>query len=199
MTGLRLALPGLHQEQNARTALAAFHVFSAQLRLPVYEEACREAFARAFIPGRMQMVADESGLPRRLVLDGGHNAHGLRALAASLAAEAIRPSAVVFGCLRDKPLADMLPLVRAMAGDARLIAVGIPSCERALAAGELAAMLGPQTQSAPDVLATLASLRDEGGPVLVCGSLYLLGEFYTTHPWLLERDASPGGPGRSSL
>lgn len=199
MRDLFLSLPGLHQEQNARTALAAFHVLAARLRLPVFEETCREAFSRAFIPGRMQMVTDAPGLPRRLVLDGGHNAHGLKALATSLTADAIRPSTVIFGCLRDKPLADMLPLVRAMAGDARLIAVGISGCERALGAQELADMLGPGTQSAPNVIAALADLRDEGGPVLVCGSLYLLGEFYTTHPWLLKRDAEPGGSGRSNL
>lgn len=196
MTGLRLALHGPHQGQNAATALAAFHVFAAARGLPVFEDACREAFARAYIPGRMQLVADAPGLPRRLVLDGGHNPHGLRALRAALVAEDIRPCAVVFGCLRDKPVAEMLPLVRAMAGDARITAVGIPGCARALGAEELADMLGPGTGSAPDVLAALDGLREAGGPVLVCGSLYLLGEFYTKHPWLLQRGAVPGGQGR---
>lgn len=193
MTGLFLALPGTHQELNARTALAAFHVFVSRLRLPVHEDACREAFARAFIPGRMQKVLDAPGLPRQLILDGGHNAHGLAALGAALEAESCRPAAVVFGCLRDKPLDQMLPLVRAIAGEARLVAVGIPSCERACPPLELADMLGPGALSAPDVQTALDGLRGENGPVLVCGSLYLLGEFYTKHPRLLERPecASP--------
>jgi len=203
MTGLWLSLPGTHQELNARTALAAFHVFAERLRLPVYESACREAFARAFIPGRMQRVEGAPGLPPQLVLDGGHNAHGLAALAASLEADAIRPAAIVFGCLRDKPLDQMLPLVRGMAaagGDCPVHAVGIPTCERACAPEELAAMLdvGLDAGALPsaDVHAALDLLMGESGPVLVCGSLYLLGEFYTKHPWLLERDANARSPRR---
>jgi len=222
MTGLWLSLPGMHQELNARTALAAFHVWASALRLPVNEDACRQALARAFIPGRMQVVADAPGLPPCLILDGGHNAHGLAALAASLAAEGLRPAAVVYGCLRDKPLADMLPLVQRIAGGkggdgkgegaadvgaegvgpethapARLIAVGIPTCPRACEAQELAALLGPEAEAALDVHAALARLREVPGPVLVCGSLYLLGEFYTQHPRLLERGPSPSTPRRS--
>ena len=48
--------------------------------------------------------------------------------------------------------------------------------------------------AAPFAIA-LERLRAVPGPVLVCGSLYLLGEFYTQHPWLLEREQSPGAPG----
>ena len=190
MTGLYLSLPGLHQQDNARLALAAFALWAARLRLPVIEEACREAFARAFIPGRMQRVPAGAGLPE-LILDGGHNAHGLAALKASLEADGIRPAAVVFGCLRDKPLAIMLPLVCALTEGA-VYAAGIPSCPRACAPAELAALLGPGAVAVADVHAALARCLENGdsagaGPVLVCGSLYLLGEFYMTHPSLLER------------
>lgn len=191
MAGLRLGLPGAHQEGNARLALAAFHVWARRLRLPVIEEACREALGRAFIPGRMQRVPAGRGLPE-LVLDGGHNPHGLSALADSLKADQVRPSAVVFGCLADKPLDGMLPLVREMAGEAgaaRLIACGIPTCPRALAPEALAELLGPGAAPAADVHAALDLLAGVPGPVLVCGSLYLLGEFYTKHGWLLERPA----------
>lgn len=185
MTGLWLLLPGAHQELNARVALAAFHVWADALRLPILEDACREAFARAFIPGRMQLVVGEPDLPPTLILDGGHNAHGLAALKEALAADGIAPVAVVFGCLRDKPLDDMLPLVKEIAGEAPIYAVGIPTCPRACAPGELAGLLG--SGSAPDVHWALTRLKNATGPVLVCGSLYLLGEFYTKHPRLLER------------
>lgn len=199
MTGLWLSLPGSHQELNARTALAAFHVWADSLRLPVNEDACRQAFAQAFIPGRMQMIVGAPGLPPQLILDGGHNAHGLAALQAALEAEDIRPAAVIFGCLRDKPLSDMLPLVRALLpqADVPLYAVGIPSCPRACAPEELAALLGPDATPAADVHAALEHVRDVPGPVLVCGSLYLLGEFYTQHPRLLERGQSPSASRRS--
>lgn len=200
MTGLWLSLPGTHQELNARTALAAFHIWASALRLPVSEAACREAFRRAFIPGRMQLVDAAPGLPSslppRLILDGGHNAHGLKALKAALEADGLQPEAVVFGCLRDKPLDEMLPLLRDIAGAGRLLAVGIPSCERACTPEELAEKLGAGAQTAPDVHAALEALKGVPGPVLVCGSLYLLGEFYTKQPRLLERDPSAGSPRR---
>jgi dihydrofolate synthase/folylpolyglutamate synthase len=189
MTGVHLRLPGLHQQDNARTALAAFSLWAARMRLPVFEEACREAFGRAFIPGRMQHVPAGAGLPA-LILDGGHNAHGLAALGASLEAEGLRPAAVVFGCLRDKPLADMAALVRGLAVNPTggpVYAAGIPTCPRACQPQELAALLGPGAMPVADVHAALAALSGSAGPVLVCGSLYLLGEFYMTHPGLLER------------
>jgi dihydrofolate synthase/folylpolyglutamate synthase len=185
MTGLRLGLSGLHQQENARLALAAFSLWSARMRLPVFEEACREALGRAFIPGRMQRVPRSAALPE-LILDGGHNAHGLAALKASLDADGLCPAAVVFGCLRDKPLDTMLPLVRSLA-HGPVYAVGIPSCPRALEPHELAGLLGDGAVPAADVHAALSALADSAGPVLVCGSLYLLGEFYTRHPGLLER------------
>ncbi|MDQ7834188.1 MAG: Mur ligase family protein [Humidesulfovibrio sp.] len=196
MTGLRLGLPGLHQQENARLALAAFTVWAARLRLPVIEAACRDAFAQAFIPGRMQHVPAGAGLPE-LILDGGHNAHGLAALKASLDADGIRPGAVVFGCLRDKPLDAMLPLVRSLTTGA-VMAAGIPSCPRSCEPDELAGLLGPGAVPALDVNAALAALANCAGPVLVCGSLYLLGEFYTNHPGLLERPEHLRGKAASS-
>ncbi len=200
MTGLFLGLQGEHQEHNARTALAAFHVWAKRLRLPIIEDACRKAFARAFIPGRLQRVAATPNHPE-LLLDGGHNAHGLEALARALSAQELRPGAVIFGCLRDKPLDDMLPLVRAMT-DGPLIAVGIPSCPRAMEPQELAALLGPGARHAENIHVALEGLRAAAGgapdsdlgpvpsSVLICGSLYLLGEFYTTHHHLLDRPGS---------
>jgi dihydrofolate synthase/folylpolyglutamate synthase len=201
MTGVFLGLPGLHQQDNARLALAAFALWSARMRLPVFESACRLAFAHAFIPGRMQRVPGTETYPE-LILDGGHNAHGLAALKASLDAEGIRPVAVVFGCLRDKPLQTMLPLVQSLT-EGPVYAVGIPSCPRACRAQDLAALLGPAAKPAADVHAALADilaggLADGAGPVLVCGSLYLLGEFYTTHPGLLERPNQTGQPSRQA-
>jgi len=188
MTGLRLGLGGAHQEDNAGLALAAFCLWAARRGLAVRRDACRAAFADAFIPGRMQYTPAGRGLPA-LLLDGGHNAHGLAALKTALDAEAVSPAALVFGCLRDKPLDAMLPLARTLTRG-RLLACGIPSCPRACAPGELAALLGPGAEAHADVHAALAALgpaAEGAGPVLICGSLYLLGEFYTQHPWLLER------------
>lgn len=184
---LRLGMEGVHQEGNARLALAAFHVWARRLRLPVSEAACREALKRSFVPGRMQRVAASEQLPE-LILDGGHNPHGLAALADSLQSGGVQPSVVVFGCLGDKPLDEMLPLVRRMGQGARLIACGIPSCPRALAPEALAGLLDTP-EHAPDVHAALEMLAGVPGSVLICGSLYLLGEFYTKHDWLLERPA----------
>lgn len=188
LDGLRLALAGAHQADNAGLALAAFCLWAARRGVAVRADACRAAFAEAFIPGRMQFTSAGRGLPA-LILDGGHNAHGLAALKKALDAEAVSPAALVFGCLRDKPLDQMLPLARTLTRG-RVLACGIPSCPRACAPAELAARLGQNAEAHADVHAALSALSTssgDAGPVLVCGSLYLLGEFYTQHPWLLER------------
>ena len=49
----------------------------------------------------------------------------------------------------------------------------------------LAAKIGDRARTADSMQAALASCEDMEGPVLVCGSLYLLAEFYSLYPEFL--------------
>lgn len=196
---LRLGLEGPHQKDNARLALTAWTRLARLHNWPVREQAVREGLSTARIAGRFQRAplrAPASPDPVPLILDGGHNAHGLKALAQALREADLHPRALIFACLGDKNLSAMLPLVLDMAGTAPIYTPTIHDNERALDGTALAAALGPpQALPMPRLHSALAAARQtspppgvdpSSAPVVVCGSLYLLGEFFTLCPHWLE-------------
>ena len=138
---------------GAREAASAF------LGRPVERE------VQVTLPGRLERNGDE-------VRDGAHNAEG----AAWLAAQLDRSDyTLVVSILRDKD-ADAMLAALARTGP-RLVAT-TSSNGRALPAEELATIAArhfAEVEIQPDPAAALARAR-EFGPVLVTGSLYLLGD-----------------------
>ncbi|WP_285907859.1 bifunctional folylpolyglutamate synthase/dihydrofolate synthase [Pseudodesulfovibrio pelocollis] len=184
--GLRLGLSGPHQRDNARLALAGWRVFAAMA--DIRSEADAEGFGleSAFVPGRLQRVSLGG---RTVILDGAHNSHALAALGEALKADGIRPASVIFACLADKDVSAMLPLVRALT-DGPVLVPGMDN-ERAGDAARIASEMGGAARPAAtlaDALSEAFAARSEAqGPVLICGSLYLLGEFYRMHPEFLTK------------
>lgn len=177
-----LGLAGPHQRENARLALAAWRLLAEGQDWKRDAAAQAKGLSRAFIPGRMQSVAYDPPL----ILDGAHNAHALAALAAALREGGVRPATTIFACLTDKNLESMIPLILSL-GDGPILVPGIPGNERAMPPDKLAARLGPRARPCVDLCAALNPLTGSSGPVLVCGSLYLLAEFYKQNPWSLTR------------
>jgi len=203
-SGFELSLRGEHQQGNARLALAAWRTLNI---LTSNSEVEARALTSAWLPGRMQQLpaipAGQNefspcalGWPP-LLLDGAHNSHSLAALGLSLAREGVAPLAVVFACLGDKDLETMLPHLRALATG--LIVVPPIDNPRAIPPVELAAKLGSNAVPADSLTGALeiaarhmaarmpevfdpACIRVRQHPLLLCGSLYLLGEFYALRP-----------------
>ena len=179
-----LGLHGPHQRVNAGLALDAWRLLVGFCDWDSREELILRGLAQAFIPGRMQRI-ELGGLP--LILDGSHNAHGLNALLEGLADADLRPRAVIFTCMADKQVAALTDLVRGL--EVPIFVPALPGNGRAAAPEDLAARLGEQARPCADMCAALAgagSVAAGSGPVLVCGSLYLLGEFFRLHPRFLE-------------
>ncbi|MBZ2172534.1 bifunctional folylpolyglutamate synthase/dihydrofolate synthase [Nitratidesulfovibrio sp. SRB-5] len=213
-----LGLAGPHQRTNALVALAAWTTLATANDWESHEDAVHRGLAEAWIPGRLQWVerpaaepydadgADETDapvapkapgmpdMPARLVIDGAHNAHGLVALRAALADQCARPAVVIFSCLADKDLAAVAEEVRRIAGDAPVLVPTIRNNARAARGEDLATLLGPAARAVPDMAAALAEATALApqGPVLLCGSLYLLGEFFTLRPDCLESRGAGG-------
>ncbi|MES9995394.1 cyanophycin synthetase [Desulfovibrio aminophilus] len=177
-----LGLNGPHQRENARLALAAWRLLTEGQGWSRDAGAQSSGLSRAFIPGRMQRVAYDPPL----ILDGAHNAHALTALAAAVREGGVHPQATVFACLKDKDLKPMIPLILGLS-DGPILVPGIPDNERAMPPEELAIRLGPRARPCADLRAALNPLAGSVEPVLVCGSLYLLAEFYKQNPWSLTR------------
>lgn len=175
-----LGLDGIHQSTNAQLGLAGWRWYAAGQELRSLPEAERFGLKSAFLPGRMQTV-ELNG--QTVILDGAHNGHAFEALTAALRSKGIRPSAVVFACLGDKDAGPMIPQLLALT-DGPII---IPQMQndRAGDPDGLAAKIGDRARTADSMQAALASCESMEGPILVCGSLYLLAEFYSLYPEFL--------------
>ena len=179
------ALPGAHQADNAALAVAA----ARALRVP--DEAIAAGLAAAIHPARLQrLTAGPLGVIARargadLWLDGAHNPHGARALAAWLEARRRvdgRPVTLVSGLLANKDavaffeaFAPMRPHMVAAPFEA---ASARPPAELA-AAAEAA---GLSASIAPSLTAAVETAAASGGRVVICGSLYLAGEALALTP-----------------
>lgn len=173
------ALAGAHQIDNAALAVAA----AIELDLP--EAAIAEGLRTVRWPARLQRLsAGPYGEAARaaeaeLWLDGGHNPHAGRALAAFLAerqARAARPLALICGMLANKDAGGFFAALKD--SHATVFTVGFdgaaadPASLAAVARGHgLAATPAGSVGEALDL-----ALRLGAGRVAICGSLYLAGE-----------------------
>ena len=164
------ALPGAHQKQNLALALAA-----ARAVAPLDEPAVKRGLAAVRWPGRLQRLEREGARP--LLLDGAHNPPGAAALAEHLDVTGLSGRVdLFFGGLRDK---DLPGVFAPLAARARRIVLVAPESPRAEKPEALRARLGrPDLETADSVAEGLARLdgTDGDGPILVAGSLYLVGE-----------------------
>lgn len=168
-----IRLAGLHQVQNAALALTALHTLRS-LGWSLPEAQALEGLRQAVWPGRLEW------LEPRLLIDGAHNPHGAQALAA-YAGEFLRNRRIVLlvGMMKDKDVSSCTTLYAQIAPQAVCTQVDYP---RALPASDLAALCRAQGMAAvsvpsvPQALARARELAGEDGLVIVCGSLYLVGD-----------------------
>jgi dihydrofolate synthase/folylpolyglutamate synthase len=175
LENLKIGLRGRHQRHNAAMALAVLDILSGQ-GWPLSHEGIARGCARAWWPGRMHQIASSP----RLVLDGAHNPAAIQELARSLRKEFdFRRLLSVVGIMEDKDaramLASLLPLT-----DHFLFTR--PEYPRAMNPHTLQRQCPeplPEHQIIPSLPQALDSARAMAGPedlVLVCGSLFTVGE-----------------------
>lgn len=184
MNALRTPLVGAHQAQNASLAISVALALSEQGALGPYrveEGRVRDGLASTVWPGRFEVVRGADGAPR-MILDGAHNAHGMRALVKAVRDADMRgyyPSAAVFGAMGDKDVGAILDELAYL----RLPVIAAePRISRAMPCGKLAdearahgVDVRGAHRSVKDAIAAAESM-DRDGIVICCGSLYLVGE-----------------------
>ena len=126
--------------------------------------------SRVTMPARMEVLSREP----LMLLDGGHNPDGARALSAAL--EELCPGqrfCVVCGMMADKDVREYLRVLRPRAG--RFIACA-PENPRAMSAKKLAALAREAGyENVTAAAGPQEALRLAEYPVLICGSFYLAG------------------------
>jgi dihydrofolate synthase/folylpolyglutamate synthase len=196
--GLRVGLRGRHQAANAAVALAVLDALAETAIARVGDTEIARGFATASWPGRLERLdGAPAGAPgREIWLDGAHNAGGAAALVDALREMrpflAPGPLTLVLGIMADKDvpavLAQFARLVAAEpAGATRIITTRVDDSPRAMPALRLAdqwrqAAMAAGTSTSdpiatPDPRAALTEALSggDGGPIVVAGSLYLVG------------------------
>jgi dihydrofolate synthase/folylpolyglutamate synthase len=171
------ALRGANQLLNASGVLAVFEALRE--RLPVNAQAVRTGLATVELPGRFQIVP---GQPT-LVLDVAHNPQSVAALALNLDQMGFYPAThAVFGAMRDKDLATLLPHLAPLVDHWHLTDLPTP---RAASADELATLVRSacagrtvvvHTHATPDhALKAAAAAADPADRIVVFGSFFTVG------------------------
>lgn len=173
LTGLRVGLLGAHQAGNAAVALAVLEALAERWELAISDDSIRTGLAAARWPGRLELLA--GGPHGRVLLDGAHNPAGAAALARALGDLGITRPLIVFGAMRGKKVRAVL---RALAPlDPRFIFTRVDDPKAfspdALAAAWRAVSGQPSLTAATAHDALAMAYAD---PVVVAGSLYLVGE-----------------------
>ena len=155
----RPALEGEHQLANAALAIA---MLRHQDRVTVTRDAIAQGLRTATWPGRLQRIDHPT---RPIWVDGGHNPLAGQALARRFAGERLH---LVIGMLANKDAAGFIEPLRDIAASVTIVPVPGHEAHPATAFDEM--------RAAPAVDKALSALPDDGLPVLVTGSLYLVGE-----------------------
>jgi len=168
---MRLSLVGDYQPLNAALAVAAAHALDAG-----DDPAVRSGLAEAVWPGRLQLIAREP----RVILDGGHNpAAMVKAGAALRRLIGSERLVAVFAMLSERDPVELITALRTLRPDAVVFTEPASAQGHAVAPEALNELYGDGAYVARPAAAALARARELAGPsgnVLVCGSLYLVGE-----------------------
>jgi dihydrofolate synthase/folylpolyglutamate synthase len=175
--GLRLALEGRHQIDNARVAVAAYECLAERAGWPVEAEAVRGGLASVRWPGRLQWIG---ACMRRsaLLLDGAHNPAGAQVLACYLRARGGPRPVLLFGALKGKQVD---PMLAALAPFVEGAVIARPPVDRAADPQDVADLARHHLAHVDTVaepgpaLERACELAGSNRFVAVAGSLYLVG------------------------
>ena len=164
---LSIGLAGSYQRVNAAVAVHALR----KAGIKVNQHAIEEGLANVSWPGRFQRIG------KRMILDGAHNPAASKCLVETwMECVGEQRATIIFGGLRDKDLEGMISTLSTIA--ARFLTVPIRS-QRAASPAEIQSFVpkhlsAARLDSAAQAL-DLAYHFDD--PILVTGSLFLVGEF----------------------
>lgn len=194
------ALLGEHQIMNACTAVAASSILIDRYKFDIYHEDITEGMLNVKWPARLERIVNENiyrftGLSYdwEIYLDGAHNADGARVLADWLRSGNNDRTFVIVGLTKGKNAQDFLKYFIGLT--AKVVCICVRSETNAYKVDELCQVsrdIGLDAvgaDSLSDALHYIAGrYEDKPGRIIVCGSLYLAGDFYKTACGLISRD-----------
>lgn len=169
LDGYGIALAGAHQKWNAALALAALH----ELGIRMGYESVADGLSKVSWPGRFERISSNG---TEVVLDGAHNPHAAKVLRATWLEEyGAGIGTLVFGAVESKDVSGILAELHGL--NARMLFCKVGTM-RGLAVEELVKSLpeGAIAECQGNFSGAMEAARKYGAPVLVAGSLFLVGE-----------------------
>lgn len=174
-------LHGQHQQRNIALSIAAAAELATLHQLPITPASIAAGIRSTRWAGRLENISTHRSkelASTQWVLDVAHNPAGAWALRASLHAIEPPPRTLIFSCLNDKPLAELAQILFPLFEQIVFAPIASP---RATPLKELlaaAAQIGTPATSAQTVEEALAIAEQHahGAPVVISGSVYLVGE-----------------------
>src|ERR1700684_3589422 len=194
LIGIDSPLAGAHQPRNLALAIATavelrnnhgYNITPIDIQAGIHETVW---------PARLGDIAG-NGIRADVVLDVVHNPAGAWALRAAVSQlDKGQPLTLVFGCLKDKPVAEVAQILFPLFGHVVVTPVDSPrsaSLEDLLAA---ARTTGSEVEALPGAVSALESalrFTPVNGLVVVTGSVYLVGQ---VRPLLMDLRPAPAEP-----
>ncbi len=167
LIGYPIQLAGQHQAWNA--ALAVECAYAAGLR--VNYETLIHGLSYISWPGRFEVIERDA---QTLILDGAHNPQGAAALARAWSERfGEKKATLLFSAVAAKDVAGIARELEPLATEVHVVAVDTP---RALSTAELAQAFATGVEEHSTMDEAMKRVLATPGPVLVAGSLFLVGE-----------------------
>ncbi len=167
LLGYPMALVGEHQKWNAALALGALH----RAGLALSTDSVRYGLSNVTWPGRFEVIRPG------IVLDGAHNPQSAQILAQTWrACYPGKKATLVFSAVGGKDIEGILAELTPLAAKIFLCPIDTP---RAVPVSELATFLkanGPPHEVFADFQSAFSAAIKDDTPLLVAGSLFLVGE-----------------------
>jgi dihydrofolate synthase/folylpolyglutamate synthase len=187
-------LAGAHQQRNLALAIATAVELRNNHGYNIAPIDIQAGVRDTVWPARLEHIAGH-GSRADVVLDVGHNPAGAWALRAAVSQlDQGQPLTLVFGCLKDKPIAELGQILFPLFRNVVLTPVDSPrgaTVDDMLAA---ARSTGSAVEAANDAVSAVERalhITPAGGLVVVTGSVYLVGE---VRPMLMATRSAPVEP-----
>ncbi len=167
LEGYFIPVAGDHQRWNAALAVHALH----HAGIPLNPDMIQYGLSQLQWPGRFERIRDQ------VVLDGAHNPHGSEMLAHTWWQEfPDRKATLIFSAAASKDIRSMLGTLAPLA--ARILFCPIDN-PRTVPVSELVSALpadAPDHRTYPGFATAFAAAQTHPDPILIAGSLFLVGE-----------------------
>src|SRR5579885_44683 len=170
-------LAGQHQQRNIALAIATAVELRNHHGYTISASQIADGIRHTRWPGRMEQFTSRNGT--KILLDVGHNPAGAWALRSVLSEMSDQPRILIFGCLRDKAVAEMAQILFPLFDRGLLTPVDSPRAASIADLGAAAQATGAEYELLPNTHTALeraTQIVSSQGLIVGTGSVYLVGK-----------------------